>query len=542
MRIDMCNLLQPGSMLQCTSYHNSAALEKSLCLADWSCERGAHAAYRCCRKLYNIPVQARRKSTHTIQQTWIKARHQIWLTWHTNMPTCRRKFLHNCIDGRLLLRLSDQQLKAEIGIGPMGHRVTLMEAIEQLAGAAAGASGSVSPEHYPYGANRGSRSPSASPERHGNGGHAMAWDTPVRPQRPLSAAPPTRASPAEAPRRPASASPNVLPPDAFLGPALGKVTVYEQRAKLLFELDRAMARAAQQNAAASQLMHHASTTTSEVEHLRGLLSDLERKNRAAFAGTTGRGTQPRPSSANTLDTKARIPWSHIGKGTKLKSWDPVRIGQPGDPETVDMTFQPRISTTSKRMLSEGAGGGAGADFLARLSASERKRTQAKSELERKYFAQAVGAGDGNGDSAMRQFERDFELIRRECESKQLGRLPREADRYEPMIDIMLDNLDQGTVRESGARLKPVRAAKGPAKVTAAAGVLRTIHFMDRYRNDVNGRNRREKELQDKWMRQTLGEAYLPGAKVGLWAVCRTKMKCDCVLRMRLHLRNASTPS
>lgn len=43
------------------------------------------------------------------------------------------------------------------------------------------------------------------------------------------------------------ALPQVIPPDSFLGPASGKQTVYEQRAKLLFALDKAQARTTQQS-------------------------------------------------------------------------------------------------------------------------------------------------------------------------------------------------------------------------------------------------------------------------------------------------------
>lgn len=46
-------------------------------------------------------------------------------------------------------------------------------------------------------------------------------------------------------RRPASAAGNVIPPEPYLGPAVGKITVYEQRAKLLYQLDKARHRAAQ---------------------------------------------------------------------------------------------------------------------------------------------------------------------------------------------------------------------------------------------------------------------------------------------------------
>lgn len=49
-------------------------------------------------------------------------------------------------------------------------------------------------------------------------------------------------------RKPSSAGPDVIPPEPFLGPALGKITVYEQRAKLMHQLDKARTRAAHHQA------------------------------------------------------------------------------------------------------------------------------------------------------------------------------------------------------------------------------------------------------------------------------------------------------
>eukprot|EP00879_Flechtneria_rotunda_P019417 GHRR01020394.1.p1 GENE.GHRR01020394.1~~GHRR01020394.1.p1 ORF type:complete len:687 (+),score=270.03 GHRR01020394.1:161-2221(+) len=42
----------------------------------------------------------------------------------------RKKFLHHVIDGRLLLKLTDELLKTELGIGPLGHRMLLLEAVQ----------------------------------------------------------------------------------------------------------------------------------------------------------------------------------------------------------------------------------------------------------------------------------------------------------------------------------------------------------------------------------------------------------------------------
>eukprot|EP00798_Chlamydomonas_sp_ICE-L_P004520 gene4522-14682_t len=52
----------------------------------------------------------------------------------------------------------------------------------------------------------------------------------------------------EHPRRPATASQKVIPPDSYLGPAQGKITVEEQRAKILYQLHKARNKAAQHDA------------------------------------------------------------------------------------------------------------------------------------------------------------------------------------------------------------------------------------------------------------------------------------------------------
>ena len=51
----------------------------------------------------------------------------------------RRHFIHHAVDGAVLLALTDEQLKVELGMLTLGHRVTLRAAVSQLrhAGAAA---------------------------------------------------------------------------------------------------------------------------------------------------------------------------------------------------------------------------------------------------------------------------------------------------------------------------------------------------------------------------------------------------------------------
>jgi len=158
------------------------------------------------------------------------------------------------VDGRLLLQLDDQALKAELGIGPLGHRVALLQGVEELA-AGTSAFAAVICRRFAAARRRS--------ERMRRGGGVISCGSPrtgatggsrggSRPASPGGVVGWESAAGAAGPKRPRSA-PNLrarvppiggggLPGDAFLGPASGKVTVQEQRAKLLFELSRAQVR------------------------------------------------------------------------------------------------------------------------------------------------------------------------------------------------------------------------------------------------------------------------------------------------------------
>lgn len=55
-----------------------------------------------------------------------------WLDF-IGMDQYRQRFTHHCITGRLLLSIKDEQLKWEVGIGPLGHRAAILESIADLA-------------------------------------------------------------------------------------------------------------------------------------------------------------------------------------------------------------------------------------------------------------------------------------------------------------------------------------------------------------------------------------------------------------------------
>lgn len=45
-----------------------------------------------------------------------------------------------------------------------------------------------------------------------------------------------------------------------------------------------------------------------------------------------------------------------------------------------------------------------------------------------------------------------------------------------------------------------------------AGALKSLAFLERYRSDLKTKQQRAKALEKKWINQTLGAQYLPGAK------------------------------
>ncbi|GIL50691.1 hypothetical protein Vafri_6801 [Volvox africanus] len=421
--------------------------------------------------------------------TWDTADVATWVEF-LGLGQYRRRFLHHCIDGRLLLRLNDAQLKSELGIGPMGHRCAILDAAANLI------------KNY----KEAQRDRLAAGETDGDDEAAAAAgarqelqrsSTAPRP-RPASARPGALTMPPPPPgaRRPASASRSVIPPDPFLGPAMGKVTVYEQRAKLLFELDRAQARAEQHRALAEQLRYTATLSSDEVAHIRGLLVEIEKKNREAFELSGG------------LDSSARIPWRHVGNGTKHNNWSSERFGRPGDPETVDLTFQPRTNAESRKMLGGGDYGensNAVNSFLDRLNNDLRKREQTRKELEKRYYNDA--------SNPQSQAESDFKLVSEHLQSRCHISLERDPAEYEEQINEALDKLSTGeSWREAGLKEGPIRAAKGPAKIAAVASALRSLSFMERYRSDLKSKSGRMQSLERKWINQTLGSQYLPGGK------------------------------
>ena len=114
------------------------------------------------------------------------------------------------VDGPLLLRLTDDQLKKDLGILPLGHRSALLQAVAKLKEVAPPLEG---------GAVTGKVG--------GEGGTCVLWPTrggegdTLPHSSALGPSPPLQAvhRKGDEPRQPASASAHIIPPDAHLGPA-----------------------------------------------------------------------------------------------------------------------------------------------------------------------------------------------------------------------------------------------------------------------------------------------------------------------------------
>ncbi|EFJ39973.1 hypothetical protein VOLCADRAFT_108397 [Volvox carteri f. nagariensis] len=237
----------------------------------------------------------------------------------------RSKFVHHPVDGGLLLSLGDEELARDLRILPLGHRRALLAAIAQLREAAE----------------------ALEQQRGGADGAAGAGGRPKSEAERLADLRRRAAEQQGGVRRPSSAGARLIPPEPFLGPAAGKITVYEQRAKLLYQLDRARHRAAQHAAIIEQLSNNKALTEAQMAEMRGKLKDLETKHKEEFAASHRRGmTAPiSPGSFRKgaeYGTDAAVPWLPVGRGTQLANRHPERFARDGEDAVVDLTFRPRV--------------------------------------------------------------------------------------------------------------------------------------------------------------------------------------------------------
>jgi hypothetical protein len=100
---------------------------------------------------------------------------------------------------------------------------------------------------------------------------------------------------------------------------------------------------------------------------------------------------------------------------------PERLTCPGDDPTLDMTFKPRISKESLRIIHEQFGGGETgskkSNFLDRLENDMRKRDMSKRDLNKKYYSPEVLYQDPM--RARKLYLQDLEFVKEFTSNKNL---------------------------------------------------------------------------------------------------------------------------
>ncbi|KAL4855244.1 Dual specificity protein kinase splA [Chlorella vulgaris] len=240
----------------------------------------------------------------------------------------RRAFVHNAVSGALLLRLSSEELKTELGMAPLGHRDGLLTAVNDL-------------EQY--------------------------WRQQLGQQ-------PGGGAGGQAPQGPASrpASPGAATMLAAAAADISLQRAYAQRARLLRELDKAESREALRRVAAEKALRVVGQASDEVRKLQASICELDREL-GWEAAAEGQLCRP-------LDAHGALAWQPAGKQRAAQ-----RPLSPGSP-----TRRPcspgggcagsAMSRVSRRIMDQR--GPEGGSFLDRLSSDLAVR-QAKAAKARK---------------------------------------------------------------------------------------------------------------------------------------------------------------
>lgn len=248
----------------------------------------------------------------------------VWLK-QQGFSQYRKVFTHKRVDGRLLMSLSEQHLRLDLGIDQLQHRLAILVARDRVRDALRHI---ISPENVIS--------------------RTLQHTSTMRP----ASAPPARRS-----RSPSRQT------------VQGETAVRDQHSRLLAKLTRAQARAAHIRSQANQVKGMTQQAEEEVGRIRALIRDLER----SYA-----------LGANTVtDSEGRMPWQHTGSGTHAANPHPERAGRPYTGAPAEETFQPAISPVSRRIVDENGGGRTG--FLGRLENDLRRRQSKLKELEKRHY-------------------------------------------------------------------------------------------------------------------------------------------------------------
>lgn len=379
---------------------------------------------------------------------WSVAQVCDWIVY-IGMGQYRKKFVHHCINGKLLCKLTDTQLRVELGIGPLGHREELLSAIRQLE--AKVAVGSTSPLKR------------------------------LRIQ------------------RPASASPALMKAQVAVPSSPSKLQDY--RAKLEHDKKRALAKASTLQAAAQKAARNAELAAEAVKQVQGLIKAFDSK--ASISCQSGDASSPKASCRHrggsaVVDGAGSAPWNHVGpKSAKYGLQDNELCYVPTPME--NGWFKPTITERSKQLVSDSNGYFGGAKFLERVERDLQSRKKNVKELEQLVYSPERIMNDPT--LRRKHAERDAGFLRQAVLQNCGEHVVAEVFKDGTTVDGAIDELVRTYQHELGITdddVDAVAAAGMDKKVAKLAAAIRTAQFINRYKADLDGKEAKMKQLRHQW--------------------------------------------
>ncbi|KAL4443818.1 hypothetical protein ABPG75_011555 [Micractinium tetrahymenae] len=375
----------------------------------------------------------------------------------------RRRFVHNAVSGAVLLKLSNEELKVEVGIGPLGHREGLLNAINDL---------------EQFWQQRQAEQPGDGRDAAGSEG----WGSPCS-------------------SRPGSPSPGQLP---GAGADVSLQRAFAQRARLLRELEKAEGRQAHRTKAAEQALHVAGQAEAEVRKLQASLCQLDRQ--LGWQAAT-------QQLFNPLDVHGAVAWQPAGKQRAVAPPGSSGGGPLGGSPVGGRSPSPSpgggggspMSRVSRRIMEAQSAGGGGS-FLDRLSRDIAVRQAKSADAARRAGRYRSAAGD---QLAEREREaRDAAFLRELVEARSSGLAEMLASGDPAQLAQACDELAesyQAELQLSDEVVEAVRRLASPARKAAKlAGAVHSAQFMQRLQQDLSTRDARLQELQQRYFKLEQG--------------------------------------
>ncbi|KAL4449449.1 hypothetical protein ABPG77_007093 [Micractinium sp. CCAP 211/92] len=374
---------------------------------------------------------------------WTVAEACDWLEL-VGLGQYRQRFVHHAVCGAVLLKLSTEELKVELGIAPLGHRERLLNAVHDL--------------------------------------EQLWWRRPAERQ----------AGGAETAGSEGWGSPSAsCPGSPGAGADVGLQRAYGQRARLMRELEKAEGRQAHRAKAAEQAVHVAGQAEAEVRKLQASICQLDRQLGWQAASQL---------LFNPLDVHGAVAWQPAGKPrTAPAAGSPARGRSPSPARGSPM------NRVSRRIMEAQSASGGGA-FLERLSRDVAARQAKGAEAARRAGRYRGSAQDQLAEREREA--RDAAFLREVVAVRDIGLAEMLGSGDPEQLAQACDEVSEryrAELQLSEEVAAAVRRAASPAhKAAKLAGALHSAQFMERLQQDLATRDARLQELQQRYLRLEQG--------------------------------------